>query len=139
MRLNKAYRYPEENKLAIVQLKKFTTGLDYMKNPKELTFKIPLRGTPSEYVKIEKEVKIEDTPGFPISIDHKMFFTKVFEPVHDEYVTKFNKTLSVIGDKPWFIMFYTDKCGYCEPFKPIWKEFNLKHNETLNIGVVHCD
>ena len=33
----------------------------------------------------------------------------------------------VIGDKPWFIEFYSPKCPHCQDLLPIWTELHVKH------------
>ena len=53
-----------------------------------------------------------------------------------------NGTLSIIGEKPWFIMFYVDGCPDpkidCEKVNKTWKEFYIENQKNINIAKVDC-
>ena len=44
----------------------------------------------------------------------------------------------MIGDKPWFIEFYSPGCPHCQDLQPAWTELHLKHKEELNVAKVDC-
>ena len=42
----------------------------------------------------------------------------------------------MIGDKAWFIEFYSPECPHCQKFAPTWQEFYDKYHDEINVGRV---
>ena len=72
---------------------------------------------------------LADPNDKPAVIDKPSYYTQVVDP----------ETHTVIGDKPWFIEFYTPWCYYCKLMAPAWDELHLKHKDSVNVARVDCD
>ena len=48
------------------------------------------------------------------------------------------ETNKVMGDKPWFIKFYSPWCHHCKQMKPTWEELHTKNKDSLNVASVDC-
>ena len=49
-------------------------------------------------------------------------------------------TLNVMGDKPWFIMYYIedDNCRQCEAVSKKWQQLFVDYQHAINIAKLDC-
>ena len=72
--------------------------------------------------------KVWDMTDMPIEIDSTDFYGKVAE----------EESHMLIGDKPWFIEFYSPYCGHCQKLAPTWDMLYRRNKETVNVARVNC-
>ena len=73
-------------------------------------------------------VAAQDEGDKPIVLDHSNFYGNVMD----------QETKTVIGDKPWFVKFYSPNCGHCVKMAPTWDELHLSSKAKANVAKVDC-
>ena len=63
-----------------------------------------------------------------VDLDSQNFLDNV---VHSE-------TNEVIGDKPWFIEFYSPDCPHCQEFALTWAAFDDFYFDQVQVARVNC-
>ena len=64
----------------------------------------------------------------PIEVDSVSFYGEVAE----------QQSHMLIGDKPWFIEFYSPYCGHCQKLAPTWDMLHRRNKDKVNIARVNC-
>ena len=73
-------------------------------------------------------VAASDESDLPIVLDSSNFYGNVLD----------KETNKVIGDKPWFIKFYSPNCGHCVRLAPTWEELYVRNKANTNVAKVDC-
>ena len=73
-------------------------------------------------------VAASDEGDMPIVLDSSNFYGNVLD----------RETNKVIGDKPWFIEFYSPRCPHCVHLAPTWDELYIRNKAKVTVARVDC-